>query len=127
MGQVLNGLVQISGCLQPNLGVQACKAYYDMHTDPNAFFEAYDYGYDEHGYHSRKDTFFLMLSYLPNVNYTLEPEPILRMVRGLILKKTGRARDEYHRVGSFALDPDNRAEFAGLDIGNLDRQTITIV
>ena len=127
MGQVLNGLVQISGCLQPNLGVEACKAYYNMYTNPDAFFEAYDYGYDEHGYHSRKDTFFLMLSYLPILKYTSEQEPMLRMVRGLILKETGRARDEYHRVGSFALDPDKRAEFAGLDISNLNRQTITIV
>ena len=127
MGQVSDGFVEISGYLRPNLETEACKACFDGSPDAYAYFEAYDSGYDEHNYHSRKDTFFLVLTHVPNIDETERYSAQSRMVKGLILEQTGRVPDEYRRVGSFALNPDVRAEFADLDIDNPDHQIITIV
>lgn len=110
MGLPKDGFVRISGDLRPNQRATVQLTY------ERSSFEQYDHGSDVE--RDCSGTFFLVLNC-----YIDDP---LR-IRGLILRPTGRASDEYHRIGAFEFQPKDRIEFQGFDWRNLSRSEVTII
>jgi hypothetical protein len=121
-GTLSAGFMKISGYLCPNTSkrVQALENL-NRKTLDYEFFEAYDYSFNENDIPSHENSYLFVLT------YRTPTTPGQVSIRGLILQPTLKHPEEYRRVGSFYLNSGKQPEFAGLDMLNAPKQTITII